>query len=104
MEKGDRKGSLQSPSRCPFGEPFFLASEFIYKNELPPLLRAAQKEGLQVLWIHISDSSYTETPIAKYQAVGDPAKPLSLMSEGQQDRVCVKLCTELKNDYVGPFN
>jgi len=77
--------------------PAFLASEFIYKNELPPLLRAAQKEGLQVLWIHISDSSYTETPIAKYQAVGDPAKPLSLMSEGQQDRVWVKLCTELKN-------
>ena len=77
--------------------PVFLASEFIYKNELPPLLRAAQKEGLQVLWIHISDSSYTETPIAKYQAVGDPAKPLSLMSEGQQDRVWVKLCTELKN-------
>jgi len=77
--------------------PDFLASEFIYKNELPPLLKAAKKEGLRVLWVRIIDSLYTETAIAKYQAVGDPATPLALLTKAEQDRVWVKLCIELKN-------
>ncbi len=77
--------------------PDFIASEFIRENELPPLLKAAEREGLTILWVPVSYSSYLETPIAKYQAASDPAQPLKTMTEGEQDRVWVEICAQLKH-------
>ena len=56
--------------------PAFLASDFIHNNELPPLLAAARRNGLRVLWIPVSDCLHEKTPIAAYQAVHPPAIPL----------------------------
>lgn len=52
--------------------PDFLASDFIDKHELPPLLEEARKGGLTILWIPIRPSLYWETEIDHYQAVYDP--------------------------------
>ena len=78
--------------------PSFLASDFIAEQELPPLLEAAEREGLKILWIPISHSAYRETRIGDYQAAAgcDPDHPLSSLSGPEQDRAFVAVCNEIK--------
>lgn len=76
--------------------PEFLASKFIYENELPPLLEANATEGLTILWIPVRPSHYTRTVIADYQAAHDPAKPLSGMSRTKQDGALVEIVKKIE--------
>jgi hypothetical protein len=66
--------------------PAFLASEFVAKNELPPLLEAAKGEGVTIVWIAVRHSLYQHTPIEGYQCANDPAHPLQGLSATQRDR------------------
>jgi hypothetical protein len=62
----------------------FLASEFVINKELPPLLRAAEAEGLCILWVCLGPCHYEATPIHEYQAVLPPGEPLEGMVLVQQ--------------------
>ncbi|MCP9772456.1 SUMF1/EgtB/PvdO family nonheme iron enzyme [Synechococcus sp. Tobar12-5m-g] len=62
----------------------FLASEFVTNKELPPLLRAAEEEGLCILWVCLTPCFYEATPIHEYQAVLPPGELLDAMSPVQQ--------------------
>jgi len=62
----------------------FLASEFVINKELPPLLRAAEEEGLCILWVCLSPCFYEATSIHDYQAVLPPGEPLEAMGPVQQ--------------------
>jgi formylglycine-generating enzyme required for sulfatase activity len=76
--------------------PNFLYSEFIANDELPPLLKAAEGEGLTILWVAVSASLCLETPIAAYQAANDPAKPLDALSPAQLNAELVRIAQRVK--------
>lgn len=71
--------------------PHFLASDLIANYELPLLLEAAKKEGLQILWVATSPSLYKQTELVAYQAVNDPSKPLSGFKRPHLDRALVNI-------------
>jgi hypothetical protein len=73
----------------------FLASEFIAKQELPPLLKAAEEDGLTVFWIYGSSCLYDRTPIADYQAAHDVSKPLDQLSKAARQATLTTICKKL---------
>lgn len=75
--------------------PAFLASEFIFQNELPPLLAASADEGLTVLWVPVDYSLYEFTDISKFQAVHDPAHPLASLPPGKLNQALVQICKRI---------
>ena len=56
--------------------PNFLESDFIPKNELPPILNAAAKDGLVIFWVYVSSCLYQATEIKDYQAAHDISNSL----------------------------
>ena len=76
--------------------PDFLASNFIADNELPPLLDAAETEGLTIIWIPLSYSNYEETEIEKYNAAHPPSQPLDTLNPANQNKVLVDICKKIK--------
>lgn len=76
--------------------PEFLASDFIAEYELSPVLKAAKKEGLTIMWIAVSASWYEETDIANYKATNDPSKPLDSLRRPDVNEQLVKICKQIK--------
>jgi CheY-like chemotaxis protein len=76
--------------------PNFLASEFIVEHELPPLLEAAEKDGLKIIWVAVSDSLYMVTEIENYQAANNPARPLDKLGPEALRQEIVNICREIK--------
>ena len=76
--------------------PNFLGSDFIADHELPPLLDAAEKEGLVILWVYLSSCLYDETEVGDYQAAHDISKPLDSLTLAEQGAVLTHVCRQIK--------
>jgi CheY-like chemotaxis protein len=73
----------------------FLASDFIAKDELPPLLKAAKSDGVTIFWIYWGSCLYKETEIAQYQAAHDVTKPLSQLTKPKRQQALRQICEKL---------
>ncbi len=87
-----KKGMLTAKVAILLVSTDFLASDFIRKNELPPLLKSAEKDGAAILPVILKRCRYSTSKLAEFQAVNDPEKePLSKLTEDGQDEILVKL-------------
>jgi hypothetical protein len=87
----------------------FLASDFIARDELPPLLDAAKNEGVIILPVILSQSQFDMNKrLSQFQAVNDPTRPLNLMSPGNREKVWDKVARSvyfaLKESPIPPFD
>ncbi len=74
----------------------FLASEFIEKHEVKPLLERAERGELTVFLIPVRYADWEDQPFAKFQAATDPTKPLAGMSDHEQDVTLTQIAKKLK--------
>jgi hypothetical protein len=75
----------------------FVASDFIAKNELPPLLAAAQDRGLTILSLIVGPSQFENMPeLSRFQAVNPPSQPLIGLSKAGQEDVLLKLANRIR--------
>ena len=81
----------------------FLASDFIDKNELPPLLEAAEKEGATILSVILSPCRFNETKsLSRFQAVNTPSRPLTGMMKDAQEEVFYKVSKAVEDALQNP--
>ena len=75
----------------------FEASDFITNEELQPLLDKAQADGTKIMPLIVRPCAFfEECGLSKYQAVNDPKKPLSGMTEYEQEMALVDMVKTIK--------
>jgi hypothetical protein len=76
----------------------FLASDFVVENELPPLLKAAQLEGVTILPLILKPCAFSATKeISQFQAINAPSSPLISLDETQREAIWVKVAEAVSN-------
>lgn len=75
----------------------FYASDFIAKNELPPLLRRNAQKTLDVLPVIVGQSRFARDPkLSRFQAVNDPGKPLANLRATERERIWDHVAQEVE--------
>ena len=75
--------------------PDFLASRFIAREELTPILRAAEADGLRVFWVPVRASIVDKTELATMQAAHSPDRPLAALRGPAADRALADIARSI---------
>lgn len=74
----------------------FLASDFIQRNELPPILKKAEEEDTTILCLLVEPSLFKKTELGDFQAINNPETTLSELDKSAQERMYLKLVEEIE--------
>jgi len=74
---------------------YFLASDFISGNELPPLLAAAENDGTTILSIIVSPCLLPAS-LSEIQAVNSPDRALTEMKTSERDRLWIEVIKSIE--------
>ncbi|MEJ7862395.1 MAG: DnaB-like helicase C-terminal domain-containing protein [Pyrinomonadaceae bacterium] len=78
----------------------FLASDFVHENELPPLLKKAENDGLLIFPVIISPCRFAETKnISQFQAINDPSRPLISQGTTKREKVFWELSKHIEKSF-----
>lgn len=76
----------------------FLASKFIRNDELPTILRNAKNNGTKILPLIVRPCRFmNDKNLSEFQAVNDPSKALSELSDADAEKELVRLTDEVSN-------
>ncbi len=64
----------------------FLASEFIARKEIPPLLKAAEEEGTCILCVILGHCAIKDSELAQFQMVNVSSRPVSRMGAAEKEK------------------
>ena len=66
----------------------FFGSDFIARDELPPLLEAERQRGLVILGVHLNYLRFDrDRVLSEYQTVNTPSRPIEDLPKAQQEKV-----------------
>ena len=78
----------------------FVASDFIRRNELPPLLVAAKQRGVRILPVIVGPSMFDTIPgLEGMQAINDPKDALIRLSKARQEAVLLSVAQEIRRSF-----
>jgi hypothetical protein len=69
----------------------YLASDIIMQMQLPLVMEAAKRGELFVVWIAITPTRWSTTPLANFQAFNNPDKPLNHLNDLERDRELARI-------------
>jgi hypothetical protein len=74
----------------------FMASDFIIEDELPPLLKAAEDDGVVIVSVAVGVADVSDFEISELQWINNPDKPLNELIISKRDRVFLNLSKKIK--------
>ncbi len=77
----------------------FLASEFIAEDELPPLLKNAEGEGVKILPVVLKPCAFLDiNEISQFQSINDPHNPIVALVEADRERIWYQLARTVRDE------